>query len=685
MKLDTLQANGLKNLRDVSLPTPKLLALQGPNGSGKTSVHQAIKLGILGFDPLIGRTLPDTRKLAGGDGEIEVGLTFDTGFSIHRTLGASTTTKVWPHQGERTEADMKKRITDETGAFLPSFDLSELFQKSTEKRRAALFDLLPKGLLHLEESSYREWLGYERASDAVKRAIDKVWAEKINAADSPSEGLATAIDFAREKFNEAEKERREQTNVVESVEAAARNLTEREVAQTPENIDELQAKLSAVERRLGTLREQQEEAGRSLRRRHEYLQRRDLLFERIQKGEARVAEIIERRDKLTVPSEPQRREAEAAFEIALTEHEAARERVGELRLEVIAIRTRGDGVRSQLKEAQEKLARIADLPECPVCGSTEDLERARWSLEEHIAALEKSLADAVDEQIEAEKRVSAAGLHLLKVEEQENAARSRRETIRGQLEELRKITQDLGQVEALLLGVREEAARLDADANEPIPPATAEVIRDEVDTLEPEATSLRERIRSLQEVAKEAGRAEAARERADRERRHLVQLTERAKALKGIYGALQKYRGHVIQHMVSPVENAADALLQRIDPAKRFRFVFEREGKDTFDFGFEEGGVFRSYDAASTGEDAFLVVVFVTALIDAVQPAWRVLLVDNAEAIDDQRRAELMGAIALVQDALDNVILSGCCSFAEAEGWEIVDVPAITGATLVAA
>jgi len=84
--------------------------------------------------------------------------------------------------------------------------------------------------------------------------------------------------------------------------------------------------------------------------------------------------------------------------------------------------------------------------------------------------------------------------------------------------------------------------------------------------------------------------------------------------------------------------------------------------------------VFRSYDAASTGEDAFLAVVLVAALISACGPAWSVLLVDHIEGVYDRRRRDLMAALTSLSERIGNVIVAGCCSFEAIEGWAIQDM-----------
>lgn len=702
MRLTTLQADGLKSLRNISLRTPNLLALSGPNGAGKTAIHQAIKLAVLGYDPALGKTLGATRQLSGGRGDIEVGITFDGGFGIRRSAGRSMETEVAPPVGETTEKERQERINRETGAFVPSFDLASLLELSAEKRREALFALLPRSLADLDEDSYRHWLGYEEAADVVRKAIDKLWIERIVAAESPTEGLASAIAFARERFLEADRDRQAQEKVADAAYREAAATTEAVVQESTDDLSRLQLDLSVVEQAIGNIRQRQEEAERQLRRKMERAERIRIIEDRIRAGEAHVANLLRARDELTIPPAGAAERAEEALRAAEAELnavataanakvEAAWEAASGAREAAAAARSGLEAARMRLGSAVAELNKMEGFSECPVCGSTAELERARARLRESVemaraavAEQERAANELREALVSAEEASLAAGneRRQLVAEKEEQVARAKAEweSARAAVERVRKASHDIRQAEALLEGIRLELAAMQG-TDLPAPPSP-QSFDAEIDAKERDAFALRERIRKLQEIARAAGKAEAARERADRQRAQLARLTERADALKRLYQALQRYRAHVIQHMVAPVEETANQLLQRIDPNKRFLFVFEREGKDTFDFGFEENGVFRSYDTASTGEDAFLAVVFVAALIAAVQPAWRVLLVDNAESIDDERRADLMAAIALVADRFDNVILAGCCDFADVNGWEVVDVEQLTGRKL---
>lgn len=674
-RLTHLHVRGLKCLDQAEVRVPRLLAIQGPNGTGKSTLLQAIRLGILGYEPSLGRTLSATRKLA-STGEFNVMLTFADGFGLRRAFGESMNTEIFPPEGERTEKDRQTRIDAETGSFVPAFDLGSFLALSAEKRRAALFSLLPRDEAVLTEDLFRHWLGYDESEDVVRRAIDKLWLERVLAAESPIDGLASALEYIRERANEAEQFRLSQVAVVQEADQAAESATDvaREESAGAEDLEALRGELSDVDQQLGELQERKDSATRLARRRREreeQLGRVEMEIERIDAALASQAE----RAASAVPDAPPEEEYSAA-ERAL---EQAEQDLADARREEDRLAAEERRAAGELSNCQRRLAAIGNAETCPVCGSEADLRATKERLAAAVAEADQ-VAEAVRERLaaatlqtqHASKTVAEARSARAVLRDRRLATDAAREArAREDAEVARLVARREGQLELRKQLLAEEVAEA---------PPVDEGRRAEL--LE-RAQDLRSRIRTesgrIEARAVAAGRAEADRLRADKARQELAKRTGRAQALKRIQQALQKLRAHVIQAMVAPVETTADEILRAIDPGKSFRFLFEREGKDTFDFGFEEEGVFRSYDAASKGEDAFLAIVFVAALIAAVQPGWPVLMVDDVEGVDDRRREWLMRALARVADRFGNVVLAGCCEFAEVDGWEVIDASTLSG------
>ncbi len=654
-QLTRIHIRGLKNHRDTELSVPKFLALEGPNGSGKSAVLQAIRIGVLGYDPEIGRPLQATRKLLPpGVPEASVTLSFSDGFAISRTFGASTEIELAPVDRERrTLAEKNSRIEKELGTFVPSFDLAAFLDLSAEKRREFLLKLLPRTASDLDEEKWREWLGYESGDRPTREAITWLWNRKVLESASLLDGLAAALEATKAKFNEAEQERRDQQSVADSAAIDAEHSTTGSTFD-PERLPRLQVELQELEQRAGALAaaaERAERLGTQLRTREHQSTVLDMRIktarESIERAERELPDV--RFDAAVIAAA--RAAADQAARKARSQPEAVRYLSEQLGV-----------VRERRQSLERRYAELEGKSDCPVCGTpTNEVRGLEQLIEDRRAAvaqereLERQLAIAQDLQrdLNAEQSRAAGVLSDL-----EAAAR------RSDLLEQKLRDQRVALAEALAdQVVFNELPAISIDAPDQV----------ELSTVRSRIREVHAAIKEDQDLARMAGRADADRERADRERNKLLTLQAKADQLKALKTAQEKLRAHVIVQLVQPVEQAANDLLQAIDPAKEFRFLFERENRSEFDFGFIEAGVFRSYDAASTGEDAFLAIVLVTALIQVVQPAFRILMVDNAEAVDDQRRRFLQLALARSAHLFDNVILAGCCHFAEVDGWEVLD------------
>lgn len=673
MRLTHLAVRGLKSIDRAKIEIPPLLAIGGPNGAGKTTLLQAIRLGILGHEPSLGRTLASTRLLS-RDGYIAVTLTFDTGFGVRRSFGESQTTETFPPQGERTEKEKQARIDKETGSFVPAFDIASFLALSSEKRRGALFSLLPRESVGLTQEIFREWLGYESADAPVRRAVDKLWLETVLAVESPVDGLASALEYMRERTNEAERERLAQVKVVE---AADRAVTQESAVQdcTDEDMPVLQAELSHAEEEIGRIRGLIEEGGRVTARRLAREERLSSIASDIRYLEARRDEL----DQL-IAAPLQEGVSEAGLASAADELRELRSEHERLATACVEALMRREQAEKDIASRKARLASLDGAQKCPTCGSTASLDAFRAQLVEEIDSgqadyirLDGLLEEARSALSYSEKKLTLEESRVSELQRVSYAVQRARTSRAQWVTERSGVVSRLGGLEQL---------RAQVEAEEVAEPAAIDEAK--FSRLSQWASECRQRITAQHERDKArahaAGKVAADRERVESERAELEQRTQRSESLKSIQSSLQALRAHVITGMVGPIQETADEILQTIDPGKRFRFVFEREGKDTFDFGFEQNGVFRSYDAASSGEDAFLAVVFVAALIAAVQPGWPVLMVDNIEQVDSRRREWLMTALAKLEGKLGNIILAGCCNFAEVDGWDVLDARSLAHA-----
>jgi DNA repair exonuclease SbcCD ATPase subunit len=685
MRLTRLQASGIKNQDGTDIQVPPLLGLIGPTGAGKTALIQALKIGALGYDPDTGKTLAATRQLSPDGEEIEVGLTFDD-FGILRKVGRSMKTEVSPDEGERTEAERQARIDRELGGFVLSWDVGSYLDLSPDRRRAALFSMLPRDLANLDRDKFCLALGYGEAKAGLRAAIDALWIEHVLASESPVDGLAGAIEFARKQANGAELARVTQARVLEKVSAAIDEMEADVVAADPDQLGDWQAEVADVERRLGelagVLEERREQAAEAERQRYRIQARRTELEARSRSLAQKEVELTQKFEVLKRVLEEQE-EAEAPTLDDLTEF---RERVAHLMERQLATTKQLELVTDQLRGAQAALTQttlslrhLGEGDSCPTCGSVGDFAAAVDRLEDELRErthtadrLRKEMDNASAAAIAATTSASSAERKLAVAEAEQEAALQQWETRDARIQETRtrieetrtrieEVQSDLVHTVESLNAVHTELAEA-RDERPPAPSIEVDVgFERSRDKLRGRRDELNRKITLAQSYLRRQGEIDAERSRYNRESDELDKLTRRAAALDGLYKRLQELRKDVIRSMLFPIERAAERLLRGIDQGKDFRFVWEVEGKDACDFGFEENGRFRSFSAASGGERLFLVVVFVAAILAAVQPAWRVLVLDNIEALDDVRRLQLLRTIEHYADLFDNVIVAGCC------------------------
>lgn len=664
MRPTSLAVRGLKCWRDKTLELGQFTAIQGPNGAGKTAIIQAVRLALLGYDPETGRQLDKTRKLISPDAvkeTAEVGLSFDSGFGIIRRFGAKSDTQVLPSRGESTIAACQQRIDEETGGLVVSLDLGTFFDLSDEKRRAWLFEHLPTAGAELTWELFAKWTDAPLESEAVVRNL---WEHNVQSAPNAVVGLGSAIEAARREFLEADRDRQAQSQVVE------RGAELLRTEEAPEPVDdgelqELEERLAGTNQRIGETR-----AGREAREAIE--DRMGLTEEKLSSTERETEHAEHVRADLTeqlgAMAEPDRRDRK----LERTDLEADVERLQDVHEEV---RTRATAARNTHDQLVLQKERVENYGPCPyaMLGCEQDTGAMR---DEVMAALEEQLLEADDladtetaAEVAARKASFAASERVarvrLEMREAETGAGLRRELERS-IESKMTVLEELNErAEIHSTALRTAEAELEALGSDD----ALSGLYEERDEAVAARTALRSR---LEAVVRHSERVALH----GREEGILEARTARATALKELDGNLRRLRGHVIQEMIAPLQLEAETILATMDPGKKFRFIFERGNASTLELCFVEDGVTRLFDAASKGERVMLTVAFLGALLAVIAPPMRLLVIDNMEQLDDERRGRLLAGLVELRDRFDGVIVAGACDFGPGlpPEWDLVNL-----------
>ena len=684
MRPTHLTVRGLKSWADRELDLDPLMAIQGPNGSGKSALIEAIRIALLGYNPDTGKLLKNTRTLVpDGTDRAEIGLAFDTGFAIRRRVGAETEIQVLPPRGEKSVGERQRRIDAETGGLVVALDLQEFLGLSADKRRAWLFERLPRDDAALDLPTFLQWTDGEEGplSDVVTR----LWKENVVTADNPAVGLSSAIEVAGAESLEADGDKRAQEKVAQGAVARLLEVDEPKLAD-PELVQELEQRRRSIDQRIGSARagaesrrkiakrieSAKEQLGRAMREaEHTTKVRADLDnqldgLQVVEFEDGHAAQVVEFEDQLGSLAGDQ----------------------GTLAIECERLSVLRDEAASVVLELKIRRDAIKNIGLCPYAGAgceTDTGELAVSAIEGIDADIARKLilreeAEVVHEQAKADVRgaseeIDRVGdwLQSLKRRERDVAAfAGKRAELQTSIESKRitliEIDERCGLRRADQWAAEKELAELGSDD-------AIKALYEERDTVEEASKALMK----LRDAGVRYTTTVAAR---DREEKQLENLTQRAVDLKELDGNLRRLRAHVIQRMIEPLHQHADRLLRSIDPHKGFRFVFERENRGVMDFGFEQDGVFRSFKAASKGERVMLGVAFLGALLAVLKPPMRLLVIDDLEQLDPERRRRLMEAIVTLMEegnAWDSVIVAGACDL-KAPGWTLEVLGEIEGA-----
>ncbi|MDK1102519.1 MAG: AAA family ATPase [Actinomycetota bacterium] len=665
MRPTSLAIKGLKCWTDRTFEFGQLTAIQGPNGSGKTAIIQAIRLALLGYDPETGRKLDQTRKLIAPDAVKEtadIGLSFSNGFGIRRRFGKTAKTQVLPSRGETTGAACQQRIDEETGGLVVSLDLGTFFDLSAEKRRAWLFEHLPTSETGLEWETFVKWIDPGGLGDVVRN----LWEHNVQAAPNAAIGLSSAIETARREFLEADQGRQSQGKVVERGAEVLREGTAPEPVEEGA-LQEVEERLASTNQRIGETR-----AGREAR---------EAIEVRIRDANAKgskalgdIAHTEHLRDDL-------------AAQLGRMEEPDTRNRADELadlegdieRLQDIHEECRGRALAKTgtLDELERQKKRVEEYGPCPyaLLGCEQDTEGMRDHILEGLDDALVEARDLADTQKAAE--VSARSDSSIA---SERAAHVRID-IRAAADlasECRAIEQRV-ESKAVVLQELEERAEIHVSARKAAEAELEALGSDDVlaGLYETRATLVGDQLllqKGLEGVVRHSERLAAH----ERELAELKDREQRADALKELDGNLRRLRAHVIKELVEPLQEEANKILATMDPQKTFRFIFERGNASTLELCFVEDGVTRLFDAASKGERVMLTIAFLGALLAVVKPAMRLLIIDDLEQLDDVRRPRLMAGLVELRDRFDAVIVAGACELGGVPGWDLVDLEAVT-------
>ena len=160
MKIASVTISGLKSARNNTyMFSPTANYIHGPNGSGKTTILQAIQFGLLGYVPGLAKTDAATSKLASENTiSVQLVLQDDIGcYILTRTLQKSNsgrTTKTFKCVGPAGEISEKDLYEMFSAVELPIFNFQKFLDMSANGQKDKFIQLFPVTGIHLDGEDF---------------------------------------------------------------------------------------------------------------------------------------------------------------------------------------------------------------------------------------------------------------------------------------------------------------------------------------------------------------------------------------------------------------------------------------------------------------------------------------------------------------------------------------------------
>lgn len=677
----------------------------GANGIGKSARLEAASLAVLGYVPGRGRKADDTMALAMGD-TMSVGLTLGDGFSCvrsferktstHRRTGETTvkiteTVTVSPSAGEANDTERKARIAAELGSFGIHLDFSEFLALSPAKRREFLYGLVSGAeewtRARVEELLRRRLLtgelqennpdAYSVMGETIDEALDE-WKDGLTVQD----GVTAMLEWAKAQASYWNSKRRD-------AEGAVRQLAElkNQLSATDRNIMERKAALESMREELTSAtaeiaRAQEIKASWDVRqRRLESLRQELARLEQTQGPDTReiedrfAAETEKLSAQIMEPRMDDSNEFEVQLELIAGEIELAAQQLSDARQakDEASVEARTLLRAAETASGTGGLCVINRMVKCDK-DFTPFIAYVREKAEGHQATA--AYAEQRIKELTAELNSLRDGERVLKA-----AATARLRAISERQRENERLRKAVVQLEneknSVIRTVEKEAARRSALAdeivrleNEPVRPVP------ETDILEKQVAGLRAQIAEMQAAVEEQGKARVTLTSMQGAMLETGQAEYKHNAAKNIQEALGPHgvQGELLKAGLEPLRAEIDGNLKAFGISNEFAFLTQSDrGAETFDFGWQAGDTFVSYDALSTGQRILVLVAMLTALLNRACPPVRLLTIDNIENLDSaNRRALLAGLAALHADGkLDNVLAAGVIEDEPPTGWTV--------------
>lgn len=679
----------------------------GRNGSGKTTRVQSIGLAMLGNVPGRGKTPAETIKFATAN-EMTVGLKTDK-FEFTRSflrqtkrnaktgeVKTSTTEalNVSPGKGERTATEKKARVFEEIGNFPVMLDFNEFLTLTDTKRREFIYSLSPidssswdKGRLgvylvdkiltmELKENNIEQ---YEIAQEIINEAL-KEYHESQNIHD----GLISMMDWVSKESTYWKRKQADSQGAVRQMADMKNQLaeTDRDIAATKKELEELQSNLIDVERQIASDTEKKRAIDNRLNRIEELKKEIELVegTEIDTSTEKLAKEVAALTASMPLPIDVNAKIQPFNEEIArLTEtSNEQKEAINGIREQVMNIEANVQTLDGALRQVGEMTGAcvISHMISCnkDFTGFDSFVDQKKEQAQAILIDLQEKLKQANASLEATNSKIQEAEQSKMSVFSDAQKVQEKREDLSQQIKvkemEIQKRDSLKERKESKLELLNTELNKLVNEKSEPI---------GDIAIMEKQVVGTRTRIDELKKQVEEK----------DQSKQTLILMNEntlqnneaqyKSSALKTLNEALgaQGVQGELVKEILEPIRSQIEENLKLMKFEEKPYFQTESDtGKEVFEFGWvNEHGHEVNFDALSTGQQTIYLAAMMMTIIDKAQPKLRVLIMDNLNHLDKNNFQLLINGLDELTDKVDNIILAGALEYEfSAEGWNVEDL-----------
>lgn len=661
--IERVNISNLKAMVAGTIELPRVVLFVGENGTGKTTVIQAIKLAIKGCLPEanIGSTA-DIFKLARSDDLVNnmfTGLTLDSGFSFIRTWErkskrdpgtgeysekVSQKISLIPSNDERTLAEKEARIRAECGIDPTVVDVSEFLDMSDNKRRDFFYQIGGAGEVTWDtvNSILGRWLAANNNRPLEFGDL------RVQIADKWGGSLESILNYLADEQRVVNREIKQARGAAEQMikikaqrNAVAGDLKtlKQELSGLREERDKLVSEISKSEALAMAIRER-EDRDQYFTHRLSGLQDYSALPDvEDLRGQSNYfeTELDKLKNELAKKGNKLREKKEKAAENL--KKAAENQRVaGE---EYLTLETRENAFEF-LKDIKKKLCEKCQL----VFGELADLSKDIRKTEEK-AIVAKGKVNSFQEAYE--KASQASNLHELDSGTAISKAERKIEKLAYDIEAAEKKTSER---DVELAKVKKELKEIqERKLEEPLPVDQAqkqfEGLITRMNELEKQAKAKQEEENELSIQLGSVADAEEAETK-------LWCIKETIKLL-GPAGL----KGELVKKTLEPIKSEVRESLKFFGYDRDFTFrTVDGRGNEIFDFGWKDNGYYVAFDSLSTGQQCILLACLVAVICKRSSSPLKLLCLDNLEVISRKFEVEFYNGLPQIAKfcGLDNLI-----------------------------